>query len=189
MKEGPTPENLTKAYKLIQDKTQQLRNTLEPAARDAWDGALKKAQPYLDKVPELRDTLNSNVGALAPNAKEVFDRVKKIAEAKGSERDKLVKDFKGYVEESAKGASDSFPSLSWEEAIKYVKSVPGGEALLEKVPNAEALAKLSKDKGGDAAKLAKETWDEVLEVLSKKADKAKDLADGTASDAKKAATK
>ncbi|KAH7100201.1 hypothetical protein BKA62DRAFT_707096 [Auriculariales sp. MPI-PUGE-AT-0066] len=188
LKNGPTPENLDKIRKLLQEKTQQLRNTLEPAAREAWDGAVKTAKPYLDKVPEVGDLVNSNVAALAPNSKDVFDRVKRLAEAKGDEREKLLKEFKSYVADKANQASDSMP-LSWDKFFDYVRSVPGGSMVLEKVPNAKALEQLSKERGEDAAKLAKETWDEVLEVLSKKADKAKKLAEGTKEDAKREAKK
>jgi transcription initiation factor IIF auxiliary subunit len=60
---------------------------------------------------------------------------------------------------------------------------------LKKVPNAQALLELSKTRSEDATKLAKETWDDILKVLQSKADKAKELAEGTKEEAKKEATK
>lgn len=47
--------------------------------------------------------------------------------------------------------------------------------LLKKVPNAKALVELSSEKGEDAKKLARETWEDILKVLEEKGKKAQEL--------------
>lgn len=61
--------------------------------------------------------------------------------------------------------------------------------MLQKAPNARALLELSKDKGEDASKLAKETWEEVLKVLEAKGQKARELANDAKEEGKQKAKK
>lgn len=56
--------------------------------------------------------------------------------------------------------------------------------MLEKAPHAQALLELSKDKGDEATKLAKETWGEILKVLEDKGKKARELAKDVKEEAK-----
>lgn len=170
----------------MQEKLQELQKTLAPAAQEAWDKALEKAKPALDKLPpELRDSLTANAAALASGSSDLFERVRKAAEAKGGERDRLVKDLQTYVKDKTSGGV----GVKWEDVLGYIKSVPGGEQLLEKVPHAQALAELSKERGEEAGKLAQETWDEVLEVLKSKGERARELLKRGKDDAKREASK
>ncbi|KZW02352.1 hypothetical protein EXIGLDRAFT_829250 [Exidia glandulosa HHB12029] len=188
-KNGPNADSLDRARKLLQSKTQELQNTLAPAARDAWNASLEKAKPYLDKLPpDVRETLTSNAGALASGSQDLFDRVRKAAEARGGEREKLVKDLQTYVKDKSESASQSMP-FSWEDVLGYIKKVPGGEQMLEKVPNAQALAELSEKHGEEASKLAKETWDEVSQVLKSKGERAKEIVQRAKDDTKREASK
>lgn len=187
---GPNAESLDKARKLIQSKTEELQNALEPAAKEAWDKAVEQAKPYLDKLPtDLRGTLTSSATAAAfsSNASELFDRVRKATEAKGGERDKLIKDLQNYVSEGADKAKGAV-GVKWDDLLGYIKSV-GGEDVLKKIPNAEALTELTEKHGEEAGKLAKETWDEVLEVLKKKSDRAKEIVKDAKEDTKRKASK
>lgn len=59
--------------------------------------------------------------------------------------------------------------------------------MLEKAPNARAFIDLSKDKGEEATKLAKETWEEIFKVLEDKGKKARELAQSTKEEGKKKA--
>lgn len=149
-----------------------MRNAVEPAAQEAWDKSVKQAQPYLDKLPEIKELLNSNTsaflglgaGALGGQTKEIFEKLKAAAEAKGDEQKKKIGELKDLVQAKAKEAQDAASSkfgVGWDDILGYVKQIPGGEEALKKVPNAQALVELSKSRSEDASKLAKETWDEV----------------------------
>jgi hypothetical protein len=120
---------VNQARELIQQKTEQLRSLAEPAAKEAWDRALKEAQPALEKVPEIRDFLNDKAGAFlglgagilsgqgAGSAKEIFDRVQKVAEAKGKDREGQIKELKEWLEskvnEAQEKAKGSF-GMGWD---------------------------------------------------------------------------
>ena len=45
---------------MTRSKVSAVRNTVEPAASDGWDKALEKSRSYLDRVPEVRETLEQN---------------------------------------------------------------------------------------------------------------------------------
>lgn len=130
------------ARQLIQSKIEELRNLAEPAAQEAWDKATEQAKPYLDKVPEVREMLDAKSSAFlsmgaaalggtgAGSAKEIFERVKQVAEAKGKDREAQLKELKSWLEEKAKEAQEGAKSrfgLDWETLLGYVKKVPGGE--------------------------------------------------------------
>lgn len=59
--------------------------------------------------------------------------------------------------------------------------------MLEKAPNAKAFIDLSKDKGEEATKLAKEAWEDIFKVLEDKGKKARELAQSTKEEGKKKA--
>jgi hypothetical protein len=109
----------------------------EPAAREAWDKSISQAQPYLDKLPEIKDLLNSKTsaflslgaGALGGRTKEIWDSLKSAAEAKGEDKKKKVEELKNLVEEKAKQAQDAAASsgFSLDSILGFVKQVPGGE--------------------------------------------------------------
>jgi len=195
---GFTPDALVRARQVIQQKAEEARKLAEPAAREAWDKAIKQAQPALDKVPEIKEYLNSNssafisasVGALGGSSgsvDEVVKKVKEVANMKEGERKEKVEELKKWLEhqvQDAKSKTTGVLGLKWEDVQSYVKMVPGGDEMLDKVPNARALLELSADRGEDAARLARETWEEVLRVLEKKGREAKKLAEGTAEEAK-----
>lgn len=139
---GFSMDAVNQARELIQQKTEQLRSMAEPAAQEAWDKSLEQAKPYLDKLPEIRDLFNAKssafvsmgaaalTGSGAGSAKEVFDRVREVAEAKGKDQEAQVKELKKWLEnkiaEAQEKAKGGF-GLGWEGLLDYVKKVPGGE--------------------------------------------------------------
>jgi hypothetical protein len=135
---GATPAALMQARELVQKKVQELRQLAEPAAQEAWDKSLSTAQPYLDKLPDIKNLLSSNsaaflglgAGALGGQTKEIFEMLKGAAEAKGDEQKKKVEELKKLVESKAKEATDAASSkfgMGWDDILGYVKQVPGGE--------------------------------------------------------------
>lgn len=177
---GANTESLGRARKLVQSKIHDLQETLEPAAKEAWDQSMKQAQKYLDKLPPgLKEAVTTNASALSSSSKDVFERVRKAAEARGGERERLVKDLQEYVQNKSNQTS-----VAWGDVLGYIKSVPGGEKMLDKVPNIQALADLGEKHGQEANKLAKETWDEVLDVLKSKGERAREIVESAEDEAK-----
>jgi hypothetical protein len=134
---GPTPEALAQARTLVQDKAQQLQSMVAPAAQEAWDKSLREAQPYLEKLPEAKDLLNSKASAflgLGASAlgggamREIFDSLKGAAEATGKDREQALQKLKALVEDKAKQAQEKAGlNIGWDDIVGYVKMIPGGE--------------------------------------------------------------
>ncbi|KAF4550235.1 Hypothetical protein D9617_18g034260 [Elsinoe fawcettii] len=107
LKKGDTKQLFEKVKKSVESGNmddlkgfvEQAKGQAQKLGEDAWKEVMKRAQPYLDKNPKIKELLEKNQDALrGGDAKEIFERVKKAAE-KGD-----VEDLKGYVEEVAKKA-------------------------------------------------------------------------------------
>ncbi|EPQ57462.1 hypothetical protein GLOTRDRAFT_38540 [Gloeophyllum trabeum ATCC 11539] len=196
LSKGMSPEAMSQAQELVQSKVAEVRKLAESSAKQAWDSGLNQAQPYLDQLPEIRQMLEENAGkfiaagaAALPSgggvAKEVFDRIREVAESKGGKQKEKVEELKRFVQEKAREAEERGKggmSNGWESLVAFIRTVPGGQ---EKTPNAKEFLKLSQERGDDAKQLAKETYEEILRVLEEKGKEAKKLAEETKDEAKK----
>lgn len=71
---GFNAETYESVKKLLQEKKDQLAKFSQKAGRDAWDASAKAAGPVLDKMPDVKEALDKNLGKVEGYLGE--DRVK-----------------------------------------------------------------------------------------------------------------
>jgi len=187
---GFGPGQLNDAQKLIQSKTAEITKAAQSSSQDAWNEAVKQAQPYLDKLPDIKKLIEDNASALmgAGVSKEVFAKVKEATEGDASKNKQKVKDLQEFVKQKAEGVqkqSSAGIDQGWTALQGWIKTMPGGEEALKKMPDMDAFVQLAQQRGDDAKQLTKETYDEIVKVLEEKGKRAKELAEKTQQDAKK----
>jgi len=151
----------------VQEKVEQLKKLGD----EAWSKGMEKAKPYLDKNPKVKELIENNADALKQgNATELFEKAKQaVDEGSTEDLEKYVNQAKEKAEKSLGGAKGSFE--------QYLKMLPGGGDVLGKLQN---LQEVAKQKGPEAQKLLEQTIKEIGDVLNKKSDEAKKIADDAA---------
>ncbi|KAF4967360.1 hypothetical protein FSARC_5083 [Fusarium sarcochroum] len=174
---GFSASSISKARKLIEEKIEQIKKLGD----EAWKKGLEEAKPYLDKNPKVKELLEKNADALKQgNAAEVFKRAKSAVDSGD------LGDLEKYVKDASEKVKSKGSELSggWVDLDKYIKQVPNGGEVMEKLQQLTEVADKHKEEG---EKLFKETVEEVRQVLEKKSEKAKEIAGEAKSDAKKEA--
>lgn len=171
---GLSADNLNKARKLIQDKTEQVRKLGD----EAWKKGLEEAKPYLDKSPAVKKLVEENADALKQgNAKELFDRARKAAESG------QTGDLEGYV----KKAADKAKSKAKDSSLvpggleQYLDQIPSGGEILSKLQQLKEVGEKHTD---ESEKLVRETVEELKKVLESKSEQAKKILDNAKQEAK-----
>lgn len=195
--QGMTPQGVYRATNLVQDKIKEVKQMGKKAAETAWNEGSKEMQQYMDKLPSgVRGVLDDNMQSLKDLAlsggistsmiPQIFNRVKEAA-SEGSDSLEDTQQFKEFVDEVTKKAQSNSGLLNmnlgdnegWQKTLQvaeeYLKSIPGGEKALRETPSFNEFVDLTKKKGPEAERLAKETMQEISDVLSKRLDEAKKL--------------
>ncbi|KZT65978.1 hypothetical protein DAEQUDRAFT_759070 [Daedalea quercina L-15889] len=193
---GFSTEKLNEARELIQSKVSEISNAAGGASQEAWNKALKEAAPYLDKLPDVRKVIENNASALMAAglsqggaAQEVLARVKEAAEGDASKNKEKLQELKDFVKKKADGVKQRGGKgleTGWQSLQDWIRSMPGGEEALKKVPNVDmgVLAQVAQNRSDDAKKLMGETYEDILKVLQEKANKAKKIAGETKEETK-----
>lgn len=71
---GLNAETYESVKKLLQQKKEELAQFSQKAGRDAWDASAKAAGPALDKMPDVKEVVDNNLGKVEGYLGE--DRVK-----------------------------------------------------------------------------------------------------------------
>ena len=163
MKSGVSAESLYKAKNLIQEKTELIRGM----ADDMWKKGLEQAKPMLDKNPKVKKLIEENESALKQgNAREIFQKIRESVQSGNTSS------LEDYVSQAANKTKDSAGGFNLGGLERYAKMIPGGDEI---VPKLSQLQKVAQDHRQEGEQLLKETMTEIQKVLSKQADKAKDL--------------
>lgn len=172
-KGGFSAESISKAQKLIQEKTEQVRKLGD----EAWSKGLEEAKPYLDKSPKVKELVEKNADALKQgNAKELFDRARKAVESGDTG------DLEGYVTQAAdKVKSKGKQAAGGSGLEQYLDKIPNGGEILPKLQQLREVAEKHTDEG---EKLVKETLEELKKVLESKSEKAKEILEKAKQDSK-----
>lgn len=129
---GISPSSIKQVQDLVEQKTKEVQELGQKAGQYAWDKASEQAKPYLDKMPDVKRTLDENMKSLLgsgeKNIQEVYDKVKEVAD-KGVNK-KNVEDLENMIKDKAKQASQS-SGMNWDDAWQtlgqYIKKKPGGK--------------------------------------------------------------
>jgi ABC-type transporter Mla subunit MlaD len=161
---GLTAANLDKARKLVQEKVEQVKKLGD----EAWNKALEQAKPYLDKNPKIKELVEKNADALKQgNVTELFKQAKDAVDSGN------MGGLESYVNSAVEKAKSKGSQMSG-GFDQYLKMIPSGGDVLSKLQQLREVAEKHKDEG---EKLLKETVEEIKQVLEKKAEKAKEIAE------------
>ena len=178
MKTGVSATTIPKIQKLVQDKVQKIQEL----GSKVWDQGMEKAQPLLDKSPEVKDLVQNNADQLKKSASvsELYEKIKQAVESGSTD------DLKSYVQSTVDKAKKSTSSSgggggggSGLESL--LKKIPGGSEIMPKLGE---LQQLAQEHGEEAEKIAKDTFGEIEGVLKKKIGEARELAKKAGSKAK-----
>jgi len=182
-------ENAKQILQEAVDRMQKATGEAGAEAKRAWQDSLGQAQPYLDKLPEIKDLLENKASVLMSGgaATQIWQRVKEVGEGKKVDKEK-VKDLKNFIQEKAEGASDSSGDI-WDKILEFSQNIPGSEKLGEMKPQMEAFVNVARQDSQEAKDLAKETFEDISNVLKEKAEKAKGLKEKAKGDAQESKNK
>ncbi|KAG7417693.1 hypothetical protein DER46DRAFT_588614 [Fusarium sp. MPI-SDFR-AT-0072] len=172
---GFSTASISKARKLIEEKVEQIKKLGD----EAWKKGLKEAKPYLDKNPKVKELIEKNADALKEgNTAELFKRAKSAVDSGD------LGDLEKYVKDATEKVKSKGNELTggWVDIEKYIKEIPNGGEVMEKLQQLSEVADKHKEEG---EKLFKETVEELRQVLEKKSEKAQEIAGEAKKDAKK----
>ncbi|KAF7506337.1 hypothetical protein GJ744_011910 [Endocarpon pusillum] len=173
LKGGFSFDTLNRVRGIVQETTEKVQQIGE----QAWQKAMEQAKPYLDKNPQIKELIESNKTKLIQgNAMELVSKIKD-AFSSGS-----TQDLEKYVQETVSKASSSSSSGMGGTLEKYFQMIPSGGSIWSSLSQ---LQEGAQKHGKEAEKLLKEATDEVQQVLSRKAEEAKKLAEKAKKDVSK----
>ena len=133
---GLPKSSIKQARDLVQQTTREIRETGEKKAKDGWDKTSKQAKQYLDKMPDVKKTLEENKESLIAsgekNIQEIYDQIELVVN-NGLKKQNIA-DLEAMIEEKAKNGFQS-GRVSWDESWRkleeYMKKLsPSNEVLV-----------------------------------------------------------
>lgn len=154
---------------------EEAREKVQRLGDEAWQKGMEQAKPYLDKSPQVKELVEKNTEKLKQgNAMELVQKIK-AALSSGS-----TEELESYVQKTVNKAGSGVSGGGSLE--KYFHMIPSGGSILSSLSQ---LQEGAQKHGKEAEKLLKETMEEVQQVLSKKVDEGKKLAEKVKEDTKK----
>lgn len=126
---GISASSIKQIQDLVQEKTKEIKELGEKAGKDAWEKASQQAKPYLDKMPDIKKTLDQNMGVLTAaggaSITEIYNKVKQVADSGANKQslDELQNLIKEKVQQASGGAN---VDDMWKTVEQYIKKIPGG---------------------------------------------------------------
>ncbi|ORY57128.1 hypothetical protein BCR35DRAFT_309715 [Leucosporidium creatinivorum] len=201
---GVNAKTLESVKDLLAKKTKEIKDFSQKAGKDAWEASAKKAGPLLDKMPDVKKLVDENVGKLegvvgedrVKVVKDLYAELEKIGKSGKSvddmtkEAKKLVEEKVGSLDELKKKASDA-GSEAASSAAKYAGAIPGLGELSKALEGTDlkVFKELAEKHGEKGQEILNSTYDEIKQILQKKAEEAKKVAGDAKDDAKKEAKK
>ena len=163
---GLTATNLDQARRLVEQKVEQVRKLGD----EAWKKGMEQAKPYLDKNPKVKEIIEKNEEALKQgNAQELFQEAKNAVDSGDLGK------FEGYVSQTVEKAKSKGLAIAAGTGLEqYFDMIPNGSDILTKV---HLLKEVAEKHRGEGERLFRETMDELKQVLEKKSQEAKEIAD------------
>ena len=171
LKGGFSFETASRIKGIVQETTEKVQKVGD----EAWQKGLEQAKPYLDKSPQLKDLVEKNKAKLMQGNAMEFVQKTKDAFSSGK-----TQDLEKYVQESVNKASSSGSG----GLEKYFSMLPSGGSIWSSLSQ---LQEGAQKHGQEAEKLLKEAMEEIQQVLSRKAEEGKKLAEKAKQDTGKGA--
>lgn len=170
-KKGLSKDSISDIKKLVNDQVNELKQSGQKFGDEAWSKGLEQAQPYLDKIPQAKKLITENADQLkSSDLGQLWDKVKKASESGNAD------DLTEYVKKQAGGGGGGHSSIE-----QYLKMIPGAEQIF---PRIKQLQDIAAKHGPEAEKLARESYEEISNVLKKKLDDAEQLGEKAQKEAK-----
>ena len=163
IKTGVSAQSINKIRSVVQEKMEKVRKMGD----EAWKKGMEQAKPYLDKNPKVKELIEQNMDSLKQgNVRELYEKIKQSVESGDTGS------LESYVKSSVDKVKQSGGSGGGID--QYLKMIPGGANI---VPKMSQLQQIAQEHGEEAEKIAKETFEEIQEVLQRKVGEAQKLAD------------
>lgn len=165
LKNGANFQSVSKIQALVQDKTKKLQEL----GQQAWEKGMEQAKPYLEKSPKVKQLVEENKDALRQgNAMELYNKIKDSVSSGNT--DSLEKYIKNAVNKVGQGGGSSGGG----GLEQYLNMIPGASEIMPKLGQ---LRDIAQKHGPEAEKIAKETYDEMQQVLRRKIREAEKIAE------------
>ncbi len=162
---GVSMETASKIRSVIQEKMK----AFDKMTAEAWKQGMEQAKPYLEKAPKVKDLVEKNADSLKQgNLRELWDKVRESASSGDTAS---IESYIKSAVETAKSQGGGGMGAGFEE---YLKKIPGAS---EVIPKLTQLQQITEKHGKEAESLLKETFEEVQQVLHRKMDEARKLAE------------
>ena len=168
LKTGFSLDTVGKVQGIVQDTTRQLQQMGD----QAWQKAMEHAKPYLEKNPRLKELIETNRSQLMRgNAMELVQKVKDaVSSGQTGDVEKYVQD----TVEKGKSLAGGGGGGGGAGLESYFNMIPSGASVWS---NLSRLQEGAQKHGKEAEALLKEAMEEVQQVLSRKAEEGKKLAE------------
>ncbi|KAI7308389.1 hypothetical protein KC315_g13370, partial [Hortaea werneckii] len=155
--------------KLVDQKTDEVKQMGD----EAWQKGYEQIKPMLGKNDKVKQLVEENMDALKQG--NVGETVQKVQNAVNSGN---VQDLESYVQQAKQKAQQytsgtSLTSLASTDFGKWLDIVPNGSKILSGLQKYKDVAQ---QHGQEAEQLAKDTLNDVLSVLDKRAEQLEDVA-------------
>ncbi|MCJ1454416.1 hypothetical protein MMC28_004769 [Mycoblastus sanguinarius] len=163
VKSGVSAESIPKIHSLVQEKMQKMQEL----GGKLWEQGMEKAKPYLDKSPEAKEVIEKNAEQLKQgNIQELSEKIKEGVQSGNMDS------LKSYVQTTVDKVKQRGGQGGGLE--NYLKMIPGGNEIIPKLTQMQQIAQ---QHGEEAEKIAKDTFQEIEEVLRRRVGEAQELAE------------
>lgn len=161
LKGGFSFDTVNRVKSIVQETTQKVQKIGD----EAWQKAMEQAKPYLERSPQLKEVVEKNEEKLKRgNATELVQKIKDtVASGRSQDLEQYVQEAISTANESAGGSFESYFSM-----------FPGGGSVWSSMSQLQDGAQKH---GKDAERLLKEAMEEIQQVLSRKVEEGKKLAE------------
>lgn len=179
MSGGVSAENIDKVRKMVEDKTNKLRQFGD----QAWQKAVEQGKPYLDRNPQAKKLIMENQDMLKQgNASALFKQVKEAVESGeiGNLEEYVRKSVEKAKSSAGRGMGSASPLIGGGAGFTGVGQLLGassGDAANKIQHNIEVLREVMNNHSSEGKQLLEETRDELKRVLEDKAKKAQQIVD------------
>ncbi|MCJ1261870.1 hypothetical protein MMC22_001739 [Lobaria immixta] len=169
LKGGVNAESIDKIQSVVQDTIK----AVQKFGDRAWKEGMEQAKPYLDKSPQARELLEKNANALKKgNAGELFEQVRQSVQS--GDLDSIERYVQSAVKKQTEQSSDDGAEEGGEQSIG---SLPGAgnvvSTLSKKMHQIHQITR--SEHGQDAKQIAKDTADEIEQILNRRLSEAQRL--------------
>lgn len=178
LKSGVSAESIDKIQAAVQDKIK----SVQKLGDQAWKEAMEQAKPYLEKSPQARELLEKNATALKQgNVGELFEKIRQSVQS--GDLDSIERYVQSAVKKQTKQGSGDGAEEGGDQSMG---SLPGAGDVVSKLSQKmhQIHQMIRNERGQEAKQIAKDTADEIEQVLNRRLSQAKSLIDNAEKKAK-----